>query len=72
MIRLLVDVIEKFLPESVEFFRFLSTEESKQFSSAKFSAVEKLLLLPESAMMKSACCRSWWPWTLKCTLDRKF
>ena len=68
MIRLLVDVIEKFLPESVEFFRFLSTEESKQFSSAKFSAVEKLLLLPESAMMKSAC----WPWTLKCTLDRKF
>ena len=48
--------------ESVEFFRFLSTEQSTQFSSTgKFSAVEKLLLLPESAMMKSACCRSWGP-----------
>ena len=45
--------------ESVEFFRFLSPEESTQFSSVgKFSAAEKLLLLPESAMMKSACCRS--------------
>ena len=50
---------------SEEFFLIRFSAES-EFSTQLFSTAE-VLLFPESAMMKSACCRSW-PWTLKCTM----